>query len=97
MYGALTILSLPRQGQQGFQQRGIMGGFRQQPQQQQQQPGLDQQQQQMQNDMKRNARLYNDIPAAVLQSLVRMPTHKHSMKPSLPKRKGCSRRHTVIV
>ena len=52
-----------------------MGGFRQpqQPQQQQQQPGLDQQQQQMQNDMKRNARIYNDIPAAVLQSLVRLP------------------------
>lgn len=62
------------QGQQPFQQRNIMGGFRQQQQPQQpQQPGHDQQQQ-MQNELKqRNVRLYNDIPAAVLQSLVRTP------------------------
>ncbi len=45
-----------------------MGNFRQP--QQQQHPGLDQQQQQRQNELTRNARLYNDIPAAVLQSMV---------------------------
>lgn len=71
VYGPRTVCCSQQgvQGQQAFQQRGIMGGFRQP------QPGLDQQQQQMQNDMKRNARIYNDIPAAVLQSLVRIPAH----------------------
>ncbi len=70
----LWLLHQGGQGQQAFQQRGVMGGFRQpQQQQQQQQPGLDQQQQQRQNELTRNARLYNDIPAAVLQSLVGVP------------------------